>query len=168
MGKRSRQRAGADAAGDPVAAASSAKAKKRELRRQASEAGSAAERRLRERPSAPWDPFPLTELAILVGIILLGVGIALGSSTGRGLAAAGAVLACIGGLETALREQLAGFRSHSGLLAGALTLASLLLTSGLLSLPAVVSAAIAVGVFAVAFPVLRRSFVRKSGGVGVL
>ncbi len=173
MGRRARQRDGArqrPAERPPEAegARGRAQARKQALRRSASAAGSAAEQRIRQRPAAPWDPFPLTELAIFVGIVLMVIGVLLASTTGRALAGSGAALACLGGLETALREHRAGYRAHSGILAGAATLATLILTGGLFSLPPVVSAAAAIGVFAVLFPVLRRGFIRKSGGSGVL
>ena len=69
-----------------------------------------------ELPPAPWGSFPLAELTILAGIVMLGVGIFGGSPTALGV---GVVLACLGGMEVAIREHLAGYRSHTTLLAGA-------------------------------------------------
>src|SRR5215204_7215847 len=73
-----------------------------------------------ERPKAPWHPFPLVELCVLVGIILIVVGAIAGFDSDRGRLAllCGLVLASLGGLDTALREHFNGFRSHSSLLAG--------------------------------------------------
>lgn len=138
------------------------------MRERADRANAVAERRIRERPSAPWDPFPLTELAVLVGIVLMVVGIFLDGQVAKGLIAAGVTLACLGGLETALREHLAGYRAHSGLLAGILALLSLGVSASVFGAGMTVRAAVAVGVFAIAFPALRSAFVRKSGGRGVL
>lgn len=159
MGKRSRQREGG---------AGSAAKSKPSLRERADAAGKVAEKRIKERPAAPWDPFPLTELAVFSGLVLMVIGAVLGGQTGKGLIVSGVVLACIGGLETALREQLAGYRSHSGLLAGLAALLALIGTTALLKISVAVAAAIAIGVFALAFPALRRAFIRKSGGGGVL
>lgn len=158
MGKRSRQRA----------VAGGKKADKPSLRERTDAASRIAERQIKERPSAPWDPFPLTELAIFTGLVLLIAGAIVRGDTGKGLVVAGVVLACIGGLETIFREHLAGYRSHSGMLAGIAALATLIGSTAVLDLPPTARAAIAIGVFALVFPTLRAAFVRKSGGRGVL
>ena len=69
-----------------------------------------------ERPPAPWGSFPLAELTILAGIVVLVVGVFGGGPTAIGI---GVVLAGLGGMEVAVREHMAGFRSHTTLLAGA-------------------------------------------------
>jgi len=158
MGKRSRQRE----------APGAKRPQKLSVRERADAANRVAEKRIKERPPAPWDPFPLTELAILSGIVLMVIGIFLHGSAGKGVLAAGVVLACIGGLETALREHFGGYRAHSGLLAGIATLASLFFTTSVLGAGVVVRAAVAIAVFGLLFPALRRAFIRKSGGSGVL
>ena len=73
-----------------------------------------------ERPKAPWHPFPLIELSVLVGLVLIVVGTITGFDSDRGRLAVlcGLVLASLGGLDTALREHFNGYRSHSTLLAG--------------------------------------------------
>ncbi|WP_143038591.1 hypothetical protein [Thermoleophilum album] len=80
--------------------------------------------------------------------------------------AAGLVLAALGGLEVALREHLAGFRSHTTLLAGlcALVVATALLTAGL-TLRLWQLGLLAAAVFAVCFWLFQRLFVRRSGGL---
>lgn len=138
------------------------------MRERADEAGRVAERRIKQRPPAPWDPFPLTELAIFSGIVLMLIGIFVSGGTGTGLLVAGVVLACIGGLETALREHFGGFRAHSGLLAGLAALFSLYVTTELLGAGVALRAAVAIAVFGLLFPPLRRAFIRRSGGSGVL
>lgn len=162
MGKRSRQRAA------PREKPPGPQTRKERARQRADAASRIAERQIKARPQAPWHPFPLTELAIFIGIILVVTGIVMSSDTGKGLIAAGFVLACIGGFETALREHIAGYRSHAGLLAGLAALAALLVTTAVLKITVAVCAAIAIAVFGLVFPALRSSFIRKSGGRGVL
>jgi hypothetical protein len=115
-----------------------------------------------ERPPAPWGKFPLAELTILAGIILLIIGLVGGSPTALGL---GIVLGALGGLEVSVREHFAGYRSHSTLLAGTVFV---LVTGGLLYLSGLVLA-ICLGVGAVAFVAaflaLRAAFRRASGGL---
>jgi hypothetical protein len=69
-------------------------------------------------PPAPWGSFLLSELLILLGIVVIFWGLFSGAGAGNQRVAAGLVLASLGGGELALREHLAGFRSHSMLLAG--------------------------------------------------
>jgi hypothetical protein len=114
-----------------------------------------------ERPPAPWGAFPLAELTILAGIVMLVIGIASQSPTVIGV---GAVLAALGGLEVSVREHLAGYRSHTTLLAGT---AFVLVTGVLFYLAGLILAiALAVGAlaFLTSFVALRRVFRRASGG----
>src|SRR5918912_717994 len=72
----------------------------------------------RERPRAPWHPFPLVELSVLVGLVLLVWGlIRRNDESGRVLLVTGMALASLGGLDTALREHFGGYKSHAVLLA---------------------------------------------------
>lgn len=162
MGKRSRQRA------EPKAQAAGTQTRKERLRERADRASAAAEKQLKERPSAPWDPFPLTELAIFFGIVLVIVGAIVGDQLGKGLITAGVVLACIGGAETALREHFGGFRSHAGLISGFIAVMVLYFSSAVLRVAPGIAAGVAIAVFGLLFPTLRSSFIRKSGGRGVL
>ncbi|MFT4048738.1 MAG: hypothetical protein QM648_02765 [Solirubrobacterales bacterium] len=161
MGKRSRQRQQAAGGEKPSG-------EKPSLRQRADAASRVAEKQIKQRPKAPWDPFPLTELAVLSGLILMIVGAIMSGGTGKGLMASGVVLACIGGLDTVLREHLAGYRSHAGLLAGMAALLSLIVSSAIFTVSIPVRAAIAIGVFALVFPALRSNFIRRSGGQGVI
>jgi hypothetical protein len=115
-----------------------------------------------ERPPAPWGSFPLAELTILAGIVLLAVGI-FGTSTVA--LAVGFALASIGGLEVAAREHFAGYRSHTTLLAsfGFVLVVGVLLYAVRLTLP--VSFGIGAAVFLVSFYLLRRAFQKASGGL---
>jgi hypothetical protein len=75
-------------------------------------------------PKAPWHPFPLVELCVLAGIVLLVLGlIEHDSRHGRAMLVTGLALGSLGGLDTAAREHFAGFRSHTLVLAGVPTVA---------------------------------------------
>ena len=61
---------------------------------------------------------PLVEIAVLVGIVCIVVGFFSNDTThGRTLIALGFVLASLGGLDSAIREHFAGYRSHTLVLA---------------------------------------------------
>jgi lysylphosphatidylglycerol synthetase-like protein (DUF2156 family) len=115
-----------------------------------------------ELPPAPWGSVPLAELTILAGIVMLVIGILGGGGAALGV---GVALAGLGGMEVAIREHLAGYRSHTTLLAGAVfvfVVAALFYGAG-----QVLAVALAVGAlaFALAFLALRRAFRRASGGL---
>lgn len=119
-------------------------------------------RKADERPPAPWGSFPLAELTILAGIVMLAVGIFAKSPTSLGV---GVVLAALGGLEVAAREHFAGYRSHTTLLAGALFVLVVGALFYLAGLVLAVCLAIGAVVFLAAFFALRRIFQRASGGL---
>lgn len=120
-----------------------------------------------EAPPAPWGSFPLVELAVLVGLVMLVLGFFfVGGERGPILIATGLALGSIGGLELSIREHLAGYRSHTMVLAavpGALVLA-LLFYLGPDGLPPLARAGIGVAVFAAAAFLLSQLFARRSGG----
>jgi hypothetical protein len=115
-----------------------------------------------ERPPAPWGNAPLAELVILAGIVSLAIGVIGGHPTAIGV---GVALAGLGGLEVAIREHFAGYRSHTTLMAGA----AFVLVTGLVFYAANQILAVALGVGAVAFAITfyfaRRAFQRASGGL---
>jgi hypothetical protein len=115
-----------------------------------------------DRPPAPWGNFPLAELIVLAGLISLAIGVLGNHPTLLGV---GVVLAGLGGLEVAVREHFAGYRSHTTLLAGTVFV---LITGGLFYLAGLILA-ICLGAGAVAFIavflLLRRTFQRASGGL---
>jgi hypothetical protein len=115
-----------------------------------------------ERPPAPWGNFPLAELTVLAGIVMLGIGVFGRHPTAIGI---GVVLAGLGGLEVAVREHLAGYRSHTTLLAGTvfvLVVGGLFYLAGLILAICLAAGAVA---FVAAFIALRRAFQRASGGL---
>jgi hypothetical protein len=69
-----------------------------------------------ERPRAPWHPFPLAELMILVGLVAIAIGAARGEA-GKTILLTGVVIVVLGTLDTTVREHWSGYRSHAGLLA---------------------------------------------------
>ncbi len=117
------------------------------------------------RPPAPWGSFPLVEICVLVGIILVVVGLIIGAERGALAIGVGIGLAALGGLELAIREHFAGFRSHSSLLAGvpAIATLALLFYAGPDSLEPVLRLGIAALVFACAFFGFQAMFKRKAG-----
>lgn len=167
MGKRSRKRTaelGSRAERDAVRrerraeAAAKSRSSPPPRRRGRPEAG--------ERPPAPWGRFPLSELVILLGIGVIVWGALSGADARNQRIGAGLVIAALGGLELAVREHLAGFRSHSTLLAGVAAFAvvtALALGPG----PHALSILIVIGalVFGVAFYALRELFRRRTGGL---
>lgn len=118
----------------------------------------------RERPPAPWGRFPLVELVILLGLILLIIGFFAQDVV---LIACGLTLGALAGLELSAREHLAGYKSHSTVLAGAVTVPAL--AAGWFLLPNNLRGGnLLVGalVFGIAFYAFRELFKRRSGGLG--
>jgi hypothetical protein len=116
-----------------------------------------------ERPPAPWGSFPLVELCVLVGIVMLVIGLIVGGDRGTLLIGIGLGLAGLGGLELAIREHFAGFRSHSALLAGVPALAVLALLFYTETLSPGARVVVAAVVFAASAYGLVTMFRRKAG-----
>jgi hypothetical protein len=116
-----------------------------------------------DRPRAPWHPFPLVELGVLAGIVLLVLGfLNFDSDRGKAMLVSGMLLGSLGGLDTALREHFSGYRSHTTILAGlvAVALAAALYFVGA-PWPAVVAGAVVV--FGVAVWLFARAYSRRGG-----
>ena len=119
-----------------------------------------------ERPKAPWHPFPLVELCVLVGIVLIVLGLIVGFDSDRGQLAlvCGVLLASLGGLDTAVREHFNGYKSHSSVLAGlpGVFAAAVLFFARAPWIAVAVGAAL---VFGLALWGFRAAFRRRSGGL---
>jgi hypothetical protein len=107
------------------------------------------------------------ELCVLLGMGLLIAGFFVQGARGATMIAAGVALASLAGLEVSVREHWSGYRSHSTVLAGVVTVLALavgyfLLPTGLL----VVNLLIGAVVFGICFYALREVFKRRSGGFG--
>jgi Flp pilus assembly protein TadB len=76
-----------------------------------------ARRQPRERPPAPWGAFPLTELAILAGLVGIVVGFTRGPADNPLPLFVGLAVAGLAVVELSWREHSSGFRSHTVLLA---------------------------------------------------
>jgi hypothetical protein len=158
MGRRSRKRAAGPTRADRDAA--------RQGRADAARAPARARRPSSERPPAPWGCFPLSELVILGGIVLILWGVFSGRDGERRLIA-GLAIASLGGGELALREHLAGYRSHSALLAGvAAFVAVTAVALGLGPVKIWVLMILGAAVFALTLYAMRQLFKRRSGGLG--
>jgi hypothetical protein len=162
MGRRSRQRASApqhertrSPTAPPTPAASPAPV--------APPTTAARRSRRDEAPQAPWGNFPLVELCALAAIVLGVWGLLRHNGV---LLTGAAVLGSVAGLEVAIREHLAGHRSHTLVLTGTATVATLALLllfgasrTAVLTLAPVVLLAGLVG--------FRQLFKRRSGGAGM-
>jgi hypothetical protein len=159
MGRRSRKRA----AGAATTRVQRDAARRERAQRQG---GPRARRSTEERPPAPWGSFPLVELLVLAGILLMVWGLLSWDASGNLKFGAGLAVASLGGLELSVREHVAGYRSHTTLLAGAsafVVVSALALSSGPYELWVLVI--VAAMVFGSSFYGLRRLFQQRSGGL---
>ena len=145
MGRRTRKRMAAPPRGAPAA-------------RRGAPAGPPA----RLRPDPPWAPFPLVELAILIGIVLIVVGFLSHGPRARLLFGLGLGLACLATFEQTVREHFAGYRAHSSLLAGAGAVAVAALLYAFTRLAQPLPVLISVAVFLTLFQLLRAAYGRAS------
>lgn len=119
-----------------------------------------------ERPRAPWGSFPLSELVILLGLVLIVWG-GISGEDGEERLFAGLVIASLGGGELALREHLGGYRSHTTLLAGVAAFVVVTVVAlGLGPVKIWLLLLIGAAVFGSVFYALRSLFKRRSGGIG--
>jgi hypothetical protein len=160
MGRRSRKR------GDTTRAERDAARQRRAAEGPAADRPRTRRTSAGERPAAPWGNFPLSELLVLIGIVLILWGLLSGRQGGERIAA-GLVIASLGGGELALREHIAGYRSHSSLLAGVATFVAVTAVAvGLGPVKLGVLFGVGVVVFGGTFYAMREIFRRRSGGLG--
>jgi hypothetical protein len=122
---------------------------------------------MEEAPKAPWSPFPLTELVTLLSIVLIVAGLLTDGGKRGALLGCGFALVSLAGIELALREHFAGYRSHSTLLAAAAAIAVVAPLYLLTGLPQIVLLVLGVAIFALVFTRLRAAFRARSGGLGM-
>lgn len=120
-----------------------------------------------EAPQPIWAPLPITELLILVGIVAA-IGGLVAKSTG--LVLGGLALLVLSSLELAVREHMAGYRSHTSLISAVTAMVSavglgLLLNVAGVNLPQWPLLFVAIFVGAGMFRVLRLKFKERSGGL---
>jgi hypothetical protein len=162
MGKRSRKRAGDTGSATPVAErprpepARAAEPHPRPVDRRA---------RLDEAPKAPWSPFPLVELCILLSLVFIVLGFVNDGPKRGVLLGCGFTLVTLSSLELSIREHFTGYRSHSALLAGVCAIVAVAPLYFLTSLPQVALLVFGVLVYALAFQLLRSAFARRAGGL---
>ena len=155
MGRRSRKRA-VGAVRPPEERVVSAPRPAKPVRRRA---------RLEEAPRSPWHPFPLVELAIFAGLVLVVVGFVSDPGEPRTtLLFGGIALVSVASLELSIREHFAGYRSHTALLAGA---AALLVAVPLWFTPIPQEASLVAAILVAlgAFRALRSVFERRAEGM---
>jgi len=115
-------------------------------------------------PAPPWGSFPLSELVVLVGLVMLVAGFFVGPPRGGLLLGTGLALGSLAGLELAVREHFSGYRSHTILLGGAVGIALIAVMLLVFEAPPIAAAAagaVALGVSAYFF---AGAFRRRSGG----
>jgi hypothetical protein len=122
--------------------------------------------RMSEAPKAPWSPFPLVELCVLIALVLIVLGFLSDGPRRTVMLACGIALASLAGLELAIREHFAGYRSHTALLAGAAAVLVVVPLFFLTGLPQIVLLAVGVLVYSLAFYAFRRAFRARTGGIG--
>ena len=119
-----------------------------------------------EAPSAPWSPFPLTELVVLLSLALIVAGVLTDGGRRGVLLACGFALVSLAGLELAVREHFAGYRSHSTLLAAACAIVLDVPLFLWTALPQIALLVIGAVVMLVVLTRLRQAFRARSGGLG--
>ena len=117
-----------------------------------------------EAPQAPWHPLPVTEGAILAGLVLFVAAFFVGQDARPVLLFGGLGIVSVAALELAIREHFAGYRSHTLLLAAMVGLAAAA-PLWFTRLAQVWLIVVFVLVAAVAFRGLRATFTSRSGGL---
>jgi hypothetical protein len=122
-------------------------------------------RRRGEPPAAPWGDFPLIQLCVLAALVIGVWGLLRGGNGGLIMVVCAGLLGSVAGLDVALREHLAGRKSHTLVLAGVPAVALL----GVLHFAHVARAVLlpaGAATFVVVALAMRELFKRRSGGFG--
>lgn len=152
MGRRSKRRVG----GAPTAAPAAANATPEPVEPDAGPPDSGP-------PAPPWGSLPLTEIAVLAGLVMLVAGFLIGGRTGTAVLVVGLLLASLAGFEQALREHRAGWRSHAMVLA-ALPAAIIVGALALIGVPAGILAPVMIAVTIAAWIPIRADYRRRAEG----
>ena len=115
-----------------------------------------------EEPPAPWGSFPLVELCVLAGLILIVIG-AINTNATQLLIGLG--LGSLGGLELSIREHFAGYRSHTTLLATVVGVAAIGVSYFAFELIHWQALLIGFTLGGLTWGLLRRAFIKASGGL---
>jgi hypothetical protein len=131
-----------------------------ERERQAARDAALANRRLGtygERPKSIFDPIPVSELAILLGLIAVVIGLI---DQGGPALTVGAIVCGLGVLEFTAREHFSGYRSHATLLAAFPAILLEVLLAKFVGVPTrrILLLAPVVPVFGFSFWLLQRAF----------
>ncbi len=127
--------------------------------------------RSEEAPPAPWHPFPLVELSVLIGIVLIVIGVLSEGDRRPILLFSGLGLISVAALELAIREHFAGFRSHTTLLAGVVGIGAAAaifpttLPGEVMSAAGLIAFGIALVVGVAALRALRSVFAKRAEGM---
>jgi len=125
-----------------------------------SAASGSVQAQLLEPPPPPWGSFPLTEISVAIGIVLLVAGFVIGGRGGTVILVTGLVIGSVAGFEQALREHRSGYKAHSAVLAG-IPAAIAVGVLALAGVAPVLFAPVAVGVALAAWLPLRASFAKR-------
>jgi hypothetical protein len=117
-----------------------------------------------DRPPPLWGTFPLTEIVIFIGVVLLIAGFFMTPPQGFVLIAVGLGLASLAGLELSLREHFTAYRSHTLLLAAAIGVPVFGVMYVATTVPPVACLAVGLVAFAGAAWFFALQFRRRSGG----
>jgi hypothetical protein len=117
-----------------------------------------------ERPRAPWGTFPLTEIVIFIGLVLLIAGFFVAPPQGLVMIGVGLGLGSLAGLELSIREHFAGYRSHTLVLAAAIGVPVFGLLFVATKIPVPICLAAGVLAFGGSAWFFTNAFRRRSGG----
>jgi hypothetical protein len=117
-----------------------------------------------DRPPALWGDFPLSEIVVFVGILLLIAGFFVSPPQGFVMIAVGLVLGSLAGLELSIREHFAGYRSHTLLLAAAVGVPIFGVLFAATKVPVPICIAAGLVAFGGSAWLFTNSFRRRSGG----
>jgi len=115
-------------------------------------------------PPAPWGDFPLSEIVVFIGILLLIAGFFVAPPQGFVMIAVGLVLGSLAGLELSIREHFAGYRSHTLLLSAAVGVPIFGVLFVATNAPALGCVAVGALAFGGSAWLFTNAFRRRSGG----